>query len=96
MDSAAYREYMPGRCPMEDNATEAQPMTSTFFSPFHVSPQALTAAEHDVHPVHTQNQLSRVAQEERAIEFWRDAGWDMFVKLVQTPPDPLFDHRARE
>jgi hypothetical protein len=69
---------------------------STFFSHFCVPPQALTAADLSAHPVHNQNQLSRVGQEQRAIDFWRDAEWDLFVKSGQTPTDPLIDHRARK
>jgi hypothetical protein len=69
---------------------------STYFSRFHVPPQALTAADLVAHPVHTQNQLSRVAQEMCAIDFWRDAEWDLFVESGQRPPDPLIDHRARK
>jgi hypothetical protein len=96
IDSAKYRSSIPGRCLTEEYAAEAQPVISTYFSPFHVPPQALTAAELAAHPVHTQNQLSRVAQEQRAIEFWRDVDWDMFVESGQSPPDPPVDHRARE
>jgi hypothetical protein len=68
IDSAKYRSYIPGRL-TEEYAAEAQPVISTYFSLFHVPPQALTAAELAAHPVHIQNQLSRVAQEQRAIEF---------------------------
>jgi hypothetical protein len=87
---------MPGSRQLEDYAAEAQPVISTFFSRFHVLPQALMAADLAAHPVHTQNQLSQVAQEQRAIDFWRDAEWDLFVEPGQTPLDPLIDHRARK
>jgi hypothetical protein len=91
---AAYRASMPGSRLAEDYAAEAQPAISTYFSRFHVPPQALTAADLAAHPVNTQNQLSRVASEQRAIEFWRDVEWDIFAESGQTPPDPLIDHRA--
>jgi hypothetical protein len=94
--SAAYRASMPGSRQLEDYAAEAQPVISTFFSRFHVPPQALMAADLAAHPVHTQNQLSQVAQEQRAIDFWRDAEWDFFVEPGQTPLDPLTDNRARK
>jgi hypothetical protein len=80
IDSAKYRSSIPGRRLTEEYAAEAQPVISTHFSRFQVPPQALTAAELAAHPVHTQNQLSRVAQEQRAIEFWRVVDWDMFVE----------------
>jgi hypothetical protein len=69
IDSAAYRASKPGRRLMEYYAAESQPVISTYFSRFHVPPQALSAADFAAHPVHTQNQLSRVAQDLRAIEF---------------------------
>jgi hypothetical protein len=96
IDSAKYRSSIPGRRLTEEYAAEAQPVISTYFSRFHVPNQAHTAAELAAHPVHTQNQLSRVAQEQRAIELWRDVDWDMLVESGQTPPDPLVDHRARK
>jgi hypothetical protein len=96
IDSAAYRASRPGRRLVKDYAAEAQPVISTFFSLFHVPPQGLTAADLAAHPVHTQNRLSHMAQEQRAIEVWRDAEWDLFVESGQTLPDPLIDHRARK
>jgi hypothetical protein len=94
IDSAAYRACVPGRRLVEDYTAEAQPVISVFLSRFQVPPQAHTAADLAAYPVHTQNQLSQVPQEQRAIEFWRDAEWDMFVEPGQTPPDPLVNHRA--
>jgi hypothetical protein len=96
IDSAKYRSSIPGRRLTEEYAAEAQPVISTYLTRFHVPRQALTAAKLAAHPVHTRNQLSRVAQEQRAIEFWRDVDWDMFVESGQTPPDPLVDQRARK
>jgi hypothetical protein len=43
----------PGRRLEEDYAVEAQPVISTYFSRFHVPPQAPTAADLAAHPVHT-------------------------------------------
>jgi hypothetical protein len=94
IDSTTFRASFARRRLAEDYAAEAQPVISTYFSRFHVPPQALTAADLAAHPVHTHNQLSQVDQERRAIEFW-DVEWDMFVESGQTPPDPLIDHRAR-
>jgi hypothetical protein len=73
MDSAAYRASMPGSYLAEDCGAEAQPVISTYHSRFHIPLQARTAADLAAHPLHTQNQHSRVAQEQRAIEFWWDA-----------------------
>jgi hypothetical protein len=96
IDSAAYRASMPGHRLVEDYAAEAEPLISIFFSRFHVPPRALTAADLAAQPVHTQNQLSRVAQEQRAIYFRRDTEWDLFVEPGLTPPDLLIGHRVRK
>jgi hypothetical protein len=63
---------MLGRRSAEDYAAEAQPELFTHFFRFHIPPQALTAADLAAHPMHIQNQLSRVALGQRAIKFWRD------------------------
>jgi hypothetical protein len=48
---------------------------STYFSCFQHSPQALTAA----HPLQTENQISHVTPEQRVIEIWREAEWDILL-----------------